>query len=300
MAILIFFFAYLGSCWNILGGITGQLSLGHAVFFGIGAYTSTYLYIHFGLSPWLGMFIGGCFSVGVGFVIGYPCFRFGVKGPYFALITVAFGELMKILFTNWKMFGGATGMLLSFKNSSFKNFIFMGKIPYYYIILVLLLSVVAVTYLIHRTRLGIYLLSIKQNEGASEAIGIDVLKYKLIALAISSFLTAMGGTFYSQYLLYIDPDTVLSINLSIDMIIAPIIGGTGTIWGPTVGSFILNIVGEASKTMIGGGTGKLGGVHVLIYGVILVGIVLFAPAGIIGYLKEKRDKRVSHSLQRIS
>ena len=290
--ILIWFFAYLGTCWNVLGGYCGQLSLAHAVFFGLGAYSSTFLFVHFGLSPWFGMLIGGIASVVVGLVIGYPCFRFGVKGPYFALITVAFGELMKQVFINWKTFGGASGILIPFKDPGFRNLIFKGKIEYYYIILFLLVVAIVVTALIQNSRLGVYFLCIKQNEEASEAIGIDILKYKLTALSISCFLTAMGGTFYSHYLSYIEPNMVMNIGLSIEIILAPIIGGVGTVWGPTIGAFILNLISESTKAILGGATGRLGGVHVLIYGLILIFIVLFAPQGITGYLRGMKSKRV--------
>jgi branched-chain amino acid transport system permease protein len=291
IAILICYFGYLGSCWNIIGGYAGQLSLSHAVFLGIGAYISTFLFLNFSVSPWIGMLVGGVVSAATGVIIGYPCFRFGVRGPYFALITVAFGELMKQLFINWQTFGGASGLLIPFKNPGLKNILFKGKLEYYYVVLALLIAVLTVSWMISKSRFGLYLLCIKQNEEASEAIGINVLRYKLCALSMSAFLTAIGGTFYAHYLLYIEPNTVMGIGLSIDMILAPIIGGAGTVLGPVIGSFILNIISELSKAIFGGITGRLGGVHILIYGLLLIIIVLFYPKGIMGYLKEKTSKK---------
>jgi len=229
--ILILVYAYLGSSWNILGGYAGQFSFGHATFFGLGAYTSTILFMRLGISPWVGMVLGGMLSMFVGMFIGFICFRYGLKGPFFALATLAFAEMFRVAALTIPFTGKAMGILITIKGTSLVAFQFQQKIYYYYIILAFNVFIVLVTHLIENGKLGDYFEAIKEDEDASEALGIDTLKYKVIAISISSFLTALGGTFYAQYLFYIDPDICFGVHNSIEIFIRPILGGLGTVYG---------------------------------------------------------------------
>jgi len=203
-AILVLMIAQAGVAWNILGGYAGQVSLGHAAFYGIGAYTSTQLLLVFGLSPWLGMLAGGGVAVLFALAIGWPCFR--LKGHYFAMATIAIAEILQIVVTNWDWLGGAVGLSLPLAEAGWSGFVFnKSKVPYYYIVLALLLLTIGASWLIERSFLGYYFRAIKDEPDAARSIGIDLKRYKLIAIAASSFLTALGGTFYAQKELFIDP-----------------------------------------------------------------------------------------------
>lgn len=281
--ILILLYAYLGSSWNILGGYGGQFSFGHATFLGLGAYTSTILFMRFEVSPWVGMLLGGIISMIVGIFIGFVCFRYGLKGPFFALATLAFAEMFRVATLNVPFTGRAMGILITIKGTSFSAFQFQEKIYYYYIILAFNVFIVFVTHLIERSKLGDYLEAIKEDEDAAEALGVDTLKYKVIAISISSFLTALGGTFYAQYLFYIDPDICFGVHNSIEIFIRPILGGLGTIYGPILGSFILGPLSEVTRGLLGG----YSGMHLMLFGAILVAVVIFLPNGVVGFLEKK-------------
>jgi branched-chain amino acid transport system permease protein len=281
--ILILLYAYLGSCWNILGGYGGQFSFGHAIFLGLGAYTSTILYVKFGISPWIGMLLGGFLSMIVGMCVGFICFRYGLKGPFFALATLAFAEMFRIGALNVPFTGKAAGILIAIKGTSFFAFQFSEKIFYFYIILVFNVFVVLVTHLIVKSKLGDYLEALREDEDAAEALGIDTLKYKMIAISISSFLTALGGTFYAQYLFYIDPDICFGVQNSIEIFIRPILGGLGTVYGPFLGSLILGPLSEVSRGMLRG----YSGMHLMLFGAVLVIVVVFLPKGVMGFAERK-------------
>jgi len=286
MMILIFMYALLGEAWNILGGYAGQVSLGHAVFFGIGAYTSTTLLIKVGLTPWLGMVAGIFIAVVVSIIIGYPCFR--LAGHYFAIATIALGEIVAIAFLNWKFVGGAIGLFLPLLDESLLNFEFhSSKAPYYYIILAMLVVTVFIAYKIERSRLGFYFRAIKNDPDAAKSLGIDLTKYKLIAMIISAALTAMAGTFYAQYVLFIDPHTVLPLMLSIQMCLIPVLGGTGTIAGPIIGACILIPMAEYTRVYL---AGKVSGLHLFIYGFLIMVIAVFQPAGLMGLVQRFRRR----------
>lgn len=282
--ILILFYAYLGSSWNILGGYAGQFSFGHATFLGLGAYTSTILFMKFGVSPWIGMLLGGILSMIVGIFVGFICFRYGLKGPFFALATLAFAEMFRIGALNVPFTRKAEGILITtLKGTSFSAFQFQEKIYYYYIILAFNVLIVLVTHLIERNKLGDYLEAIKEDEDAAEALGINTLKYKVIAISISSFLTALGGTFYSQYLSYIDPDIVFGVHNSIEIFVRPILGGLGTVYGSFWGSLILGPLSEVTRGLLGG----YSGMHLMLFGAVLVVAVIFLPKGVVGFFQKK-------------
>lgn len=280
--ILILVYAYLGSSWNVLGGYCGQFSFGHATFFGLGAYTSTILFMRFGISPWIGMVLGGILSMFVGIFIGFICFRYGLKGPFFALATLAFAEMFRVAALNIPLTGKAMGILITLKGTSFPAFQFQEKIYYYYIILAFNVFIVLVTHLIENRKLGDYLEAIKEDEDAAEALGIDTLRYKIIAISISSFLTALGGTFYAQYLFYIDPDICFGVHNSIEIFMRPIFGGLGTVYGAFLGSLILGPLSELTRGLLGG----YSGMHLMLFGVVLVVVIIFLPRGVVGFLKK--------------
>jgi branched-chain amino acid transport system permease protein len=279
---LIFFYAFLGQAWNIVGGYAGQLSAGHAAFVGIGAYTSALLSINAGVTPWVGMFAGAALSALLGALIGFLGFRFGLRGFYFVLLTVAFAELCRIVAANVDAVGGAQGIYITFTGDP-AQFQFSDSRAYYYIALALMLGATAVAAAIERRRFGIYLTAIREDETACEALGIDVFRYKMLAMIVSSFLTGIGGAFYAFYLFSLQPGTVFGIPLSVEIIIRPIVGGAGTLLGPILGSFILSPLAELARHYFS--TGGLAGLHLVVYGVLLIVVVLFMPQGAYPYVR---------------
>jgi branched-chain amino acid transport system permease protein len=276
--------AQLGVAWNILGGYAGQVSLGHAVFFGCGAYTSTWLLLQHGISPWIGMLAGGAVSAALALVIGWPCFR--LRGHYFAMATIAVAEIVQAVVTNWDALGGAVGLYLPVKESGLGGFIFnTSKLPYYYIALGLLVVTLLVNWAVVRSFLGYYFRAIKDEPDAARSLGVSLTRYKLIAIALSSFLTAAGGTLYAQKELYIDPGSVLSTSLSIKISLVAILGGVGTLMGPVVGAILLTAIEQGSRTLFGG-TGR--GTDLIIYGLLIVGFAVFKPEGILGLVAGRR------------
>jgi branched-chain amino acid transport system permease protein len=280
--ILILFYAFLGQAWNIVGGYTGQLSAGHAAFVGVGAYTAAMLSTEWGLTPWIGMFVGAVLAAALGAIIGYLGFRFGLRGFYFVLLTVAFAEVCRILVSNIDALGGALGLYITFTGNP-RQFQFQDQRAYYYIALALMLFATGVVALIERRRFGIYLGAIREDEAACEALGVNTFKYKMLAMVVSSGLTGLGGAFYAFYLFSVQPNTVFGIPLSVEIIIRPIIGGAGTLFGPILGSFILTPLGELSRQYFG--QSGLHGAHLIVYGVLLVSVVLFLPQGAYPYLR---------------
>ncbi len=274
----IFLFAYLGQCWNILGGYAGYLSLGHTVFFGIGAYASSLLFSSFGINPWVGMVAGAILATVVGIIISYLSFRYGLRGIYFAMITLAFGVIFRVIFNNSEFLGGAQGILIPLKEPGLTTYQFGGKLGFYYVGLILVMISLVITWFISRRKFGYNLLAIKDNEKASEALGIPTNRYKLLATCLSAFLTALGGTFYAQYLMYISPETVFDLNLSIEIVLVVIVGGMGTLFGPVLGAFVLIPIGELTRALLKEGAM---GMHVIVYGIILIAFCLLLPNGLI-------------------
>jgi len=275
-----FFYATLATAWNLVGGFAGQISLGHTAFFGIGAYTSTLLYLHFGLSPWLGMLAGAVLSVLVAIGIGIPCFR--LKSHFFALATIAIGEVLRMLASYWReLTQGGVGLLIPFR-PGIENFMFKSKIPYAYIALVMMVSILLLSYIIRNSRFGFYLISLREDQDAAESLGVKTSRCKLLALIISTFYTSIAGTFYAQYLLFIDPFTVFSLSFSIELALFSIIGGLGTVIGPTLGAFLLTPLDVFLRGWLGGVTA---GLNFIVYGLVLMVAVKYFPLGISGWLK---------------
>ena len=274
--IKIFLYGLLAQAWNLLGGYCGQISLGNAVFFGIGAYTSSVLAMSWGLSPWLGMLAGMALAVLVSQVIGFPCFR--LRGHYFAIATIAIGEIVQTIMINWDAVGGARGINLPMTPETLANFQFhRAKWPYYYIALGLFAGVFALTALVERSRIGYYFRAIREDPDAAQSLGVPLTRYKLLAIALSAAFTAAGGSFYAQYVLFIDPESVFPLSLSILICLVAVLGGVGTLWGPFLGAVILFPLSEATRIYFGG-TGKA--VDLMIYGGLIVLVAVFQPGGL--------------------
>jgi len=283
LAILVLMAAQLGVAWNLLGGYAGQVSLGHAAFYGIGAYASTMLLLNFGLNPWLGMLLGGVIAAGLSFLFGWSCFR--LKGHYFAMATIAVAELVQIVFTNWDYAGSAVGLTIPMAQQGLGAMVFAEKAPYYWLALGLLVLTLAATLAVERSHVGYYLRAIKDEPDAARSIGINIARYKQIALSLSAFFTAMGGSLYAQKELYIDPASVLGTGLSIKMALVSILGGVGTLFGPVVGAVVLTVIEELTRVVFGG-SGR--GTDTIIYAALIVVIAVFYPNGLLGWWRERR------------
>ena len=283
--ILIFLYALMAQSWNILAGYCGQISLGHVVFFGIGAYSSGYLFATYHVSPWLGMLVGITIAAAMAVVIGIPTLR--LRGHYFAIATLVIGESVQIVFQRWEFVGAASGIWLPIvREHPYINFQFNeSKIPYYYIALVFLVLVcLAVAYL-ERSKAGFYFRAIREEPEAASSLGINVSLYKVIAFMMSAAFMAMAGTFYAQYVLVIDPETVFPLALSILVLLIAVMGGVGTLWGPVIGAAVLVPLSEATRIYLGG-TG--GTVDLMLYGALIVLICIFRPSGLLGLFKHRR------------
>ncbi|HSM89426.1 MAG TPA: branched-chain amino acid ABC transporter permease [Desulfobacterales bacterium] len=278
--ILLYLYAYLTTSWNLVGGFAGVLPLGHAAFVGIGAYTSTVLSLQYGISPWLGMLVGALLSAVVGVIIGLPTFK--MRGAYFALATIAFAEGIRVMVENIDYLGplqlnGPRGLQIPPLKLGFWSFMFADKEPYYYIILVMLTGVIALTWFVSRSKLGYYLVAGGEEPEAAQALGVNVARAKLIAMAMSSFLTAFAGTFWAQFTLYSHPKSVMSLDISFEIAFIALIGGRGSIAGPLLGALLLRPVGDFSRIYFGS---TLPGLHLIIFGVVLILVMLYQPRGL--------------------
>ncbi len=283
--ILILMAAQLGVAWNMLGGYAGQVSLGHAAFVGLGAYTSTLLLINFGVIPWFGILAGGCVAALLSLAFGWSCFR--LKGHYFAMATIAVAELVQIFFTEWEYGGTAVGLYVPMDHQGWLWMNFATKLPYYWLALGLLLLTLAANLWIERSYLGYYFRAIKDEPDAARSVGVNIARYKQIALSLSAFFSAMGGSLYAQKELYIDPNSILSTALSIKMALVAILGGVGTLLGPVVGSVVLTGIEEFTRAMFGG-TGR--GTDVIIYASMIIGIAVFYPTGLLGWWRNFKER----------
>jgi len=278
--VLLYFYAYLTTSWNLVGGFAGVLPLGHAAFVGIGAYTSTILFLQYGISPWIGMIVGSILATIVGVLIGLPTLK--MRGAYFALATIAFSEGVRVMIENIDFLGpfklnGPRGLQIPPLNTGLANFLFIGKEPYYYIILIMLILALALTYFISRSKLGYYLNAGGEEPEAAMALGVNVARAKLIAMVMSCFLTALAGTFYAQFTLYIHPKSIISLDLSFEIAFIALIGGRGSIAGPVLGALLLRPVSDFSRIYFGA---TLPGLHLIIFGVVLVLVMIYQPRGL--------------------
>ena len=282
---LIFFTAYIGQSWNILGGYAGQFSFGGVMFFGTGAYTSSILLTSFGVPPIIGIFAAIFMGALLGLIVGYLSFRSGLRGSYFALITLAFAELLRVLANSVEFTGGGVGLFLTYA-PGLHNLQFNSPTGFYYFSLVLLIISLAIAIWLERSRFGAQLVAIRENEDAAEALGINTLKCKVYAIMIMGGMGGAAGTFYAQKYLYIDPPISYSIALSVEMLLVTIVGGMGTVFGPLVGSLFLHTVNEFARHFI-----DTPGVSLIVYGFILILIISFLPNGLVGLFRKTRKKK---------
>lgn len=286
MLIMLLITALLGQSWNLMSGYAGQFSFGHAVFFGLGAYTSSLLSVKAGVSPWIGMIAGMVVAATVGMFIGYLSFRYRLKGDYFALATLAFAEIFRVLFNNTKSFGGAQGIILPLPaKSNFLRLEFLEDEIYYFLLILLVAGVSLGLYYISRRKFGLNLVAIKTNKEAAAALGVNVLGHQLAAIGISGAIAAAAGTLYAQVYGYIDPSVVFAATISVRAIVPCIIGGSGTVIGPVLGALIIVPLQEMCNSVFT----EVKGLNMILYGAIIVVFVLFCPNGILGLVKKIKD-----------
>jgi branched-chain amino acid transport system permease protein len=280
VVILSFLWAGLALAWNIAGGYAGLISFGHAAFFGVGAYTSTILAVHYGVTPWIGLWLAGLLAAAMGAVLTLVCAR--LRGPFFILSTLAAAEVVRIGALNWTaLTGGAEGLAI-LPIASFANMVFESKTIYAALMLGYLVVVYIVTKAVEGSRYGFYLFAIRDDEDAASAAGVNPLLARTGAMCLSAFLTAVGGSLFAQYFLFLDPTHVISPELSFQFALLPALGGLGTAIGPVLGSFVITPLSELLRSYFGGGAA---GLHLAIYGGVLVVVMLYFPGGIAGALQ---------------
>lgn len=280
--ITIVFYACMACAWNIVGGYAGQVSVGHVAFLGLGAYTSTILFLKLNLTPMVGIFLGGMMAMVLALLIGMLTIR--LRGPFFTLSTIAIAEILMVLAVRFHdLTGGSEGLNIPYRPSVY-NFVFKEYTTYYVLFVILMAAVVAVTSYINSSKTGYYLRAVREDETAAASLGVDILKSKMTALLISAFFTGVGGAMYAQYLLFIDPHTVFTVSFSTKVAALSIVGGIGTVIGPIVGSFILTPLEIFLRSQLGG---TYQGLYLLIYGIIMITVILLIPKGIYGALSAK-------------
>jgi branched-chain amino acid transport system permease protein len=287
MLIVTLVFAYASQSWNIVSGFTGYFSFGHAAFFGIGAYATMKLAVDFAINPWIGMLVGGVIAMGVGFLVGYLNFRYNLRGHYFALATFAVAMLFSVGTNNIGELRGAIGFYRPFPRDygmdyGLAAYQFTGDLPYYYLILALLVVVTAVAYGIRESQAGLYLFAIRENEDAAASVGIPTYRYKMLATGVSAFFTAWAGSFWSMYFEIIRPDTVFGLFKNVEILLPAVVGGIGTVAGPIVGAFVIFPLAEFFRVNVD----QIVGLDDVVYGVALVVIALLLPNGVLS-LREK-------------
>jgi branched-chain amino acid transport system permease protein len=283
--ILILYFAYVGQAWNIVMGFAGQLSLGHALYAGLGGYIAAGLFFHYGIGPWAGLVAAVAAAVLAGAIVGHLGFRFSLAGVYFALLTIAFSEFTRIAFDHWPWAGGSGGLFLKVDMATSILDLRGGPLLFYYVILALAVGAFVLCRALLESRLGRYWLAIREDAEAAQAVGVPVLRFKMLAMVISAALTALAGVWNAFYYNNLFPETAFAVGRSIEITLAPIIGGLGTLFGPFVGAVVLTGLGEGF-TDVGDALG-IPGIKQIFYGLALLVIVMFRPAGIWPWLSAR-------------
>ncbi|MEM4329329.1 MAG: branched-chain amino acid ABC transporter permease [Candidatus Caldarchaeum sp.] len=284
-------YAYLATAWNIQAGFAGLVSIGHAAYFGIGAYTTGIVSVKAGLPPILGFIAGAALSAAFAAATSAPVFRFGVRGYYYVLTTLAVAEALRLIFLAWDFVGRSEGIWIPPKGDSLWDLQFAtSRLPYVYIILGMLTMATALSYYIRRSQFGLKLLSVREDEEAAQSVGVNTFRCKLIATVVSACLTSLGGAFYIQYTLFVEPDTSMSVPISIDILLPAIIGGQGTVLGPLIGSFIFNPLSWLARISFASDV-----LPYILRGVLLIVIVLLMPRGVVplveDYMKARAVRR---------
>lgn len=280
--ILVLYFAYTGQAWNVMMGFAGQLSLGHSLYVGLAAYTAAALYVHFGIGPWIGVWIAIAISMAAGLVIGFLAFRFGIGGVYFALLTIAFAEFTRVGFDHFMWVNGSGGFFLPVAQYSVNDPLNLRGSPtmFYYILLTVTVAAFVFCRWLLTGRIGYYWLAIREEPEAAQTLGINVFRYKMIAVAISAGMTALSGVFFAFYYNNLFPEQIFSMNRSIELILGPIIGGVGSLFGPILGAFVLTALAEALNDIMVALGYELPGVKLVFYGLCLLIVVMYLPNGI--------------------
>jgi branched-chain amino acid transport system permease protein len=276
--------ALLAQAWNVLGGFGGQFSFGHALFFGTGAYVQAIAQMQWGINPWLAMPLGVAFSAAVGLFVGALSFRYGLKGSYFALVTLAFAEVFRILALSVPFTGAGVGLMVPLQEGA-ANMQFASRRGYLYVVLALVAVALLITCWLKHSRFGAYLQAVRDNEDAARAIGVNPFKVKLGAIALSGGLMGAAGAFYVQVFQYIDPGIAYGAHTSVEALVGAIVGGMGTLWGPILGALALHVLADLTRNLFG----QLPGINMVIYGTVLVLMVMFAPRGIGGLGRSVRE-----------
>lgn len=267
----------LAQAWNVLGGFGGQFSFGHALFFGVGAYIQVIAQVQGGWNPWLALPVAMLVSAAVGAFVGALSFRYGLKGSYFALVTLAFAEVFRILALSVSFTGAGVGLMLPL-NESFSNMQFISRAGYVWLVLSLVTLALLVTAWLRHSRFGAYLQAVRDNEDAALAVGVNPFRIKLVAIVLSGALMGAGGAFYAQVFQYIDPGLAFGPHTSVEALVGAIVGGMGTLWGPVLGALALHVLADVTRNLLG----QLPGINMVIYGIVLIVIVMFLPRGISG------------------
>jgi branched-chain amino acid transport system permease protein len=284
---LILFSCYLAQTWNLAGGYAGLISLGNTVFLGIGGYASTVLFIKLGLSPWLGMFAGAALAAAAGALMAAVVFRYRIRGVFFAVVTLSAAEVVRSLFTDWNLVGGSAGLFMVLADEP-ANMMFTSRLPYYEIMLGMVVVLALVTWRLERSWFGHYLKAIREDEDAAEATGVPTFRCKVAIMAVTGFFTAFAGTFYAQLLLFIVPDSLFGFDHVLTMLLGAMVGGPGTVGGPILGSVLFGLLSEATRNIPFGDTRMISGALKIVYAVVLMIVVVRLPGGIVSLLPGRK------------
>jgi len=282
VATLILYLAYTGQAWNVMMGFAGQLSLGHSLYVGVGAYASAALFVHYGVGPWAGLWLSIALCVALGAAIGFLAFRFGISGVYFALLTIAFCEFTRIGFDHLQWTGGSGGLFLKVAQRDQIDIANFRGPPamYYYAILLLTVAALWGCSRLLKSKAGYYWKAIRENEEAAQALGINTFRWKMLAVVISSAMTAVSGVFFAFYYNNLFHEQIFHISRSIEIILGPIIGGVGTLFGPIVGAAVLTILADGITEILGALGWEIPGIKQVFYGIVMLLVIMFLPHGI--------------------
>jgi branched-chain amino acid transport system permease protein len=282
VATLILFFAYTGQAWNVMMGFAGQLSLGHSLYVGVAGYAAAGLFFHYGIGPWAGLWLAILLCVLLGMLIGFLAFRFRISGVYFALLTIAFAEFTRIGFDHIDWLGGPGGLFIKVAQRDRMDLLNFRGPPamYYYAILALAAGAFVLCFFLLKSKAGYYWQAIRENEEAAQALGINTFRWKMLAVAISSGMTAVAGVFYAFYYNNLFPEQIFHISRSIEIILGPIIGGVGTLFGPILGAAVLTVLADSITELVAALGWEIPGIKQVFYGVVLLVVIMFLPNGI--------------------
>jgi branched-chain amino acid transport system permease protein len=298
VGILLWLYSYMSLTWNLAFGYTGLFSMGHSVLMGLGAYTSTLLLTNVGVSPWLGMLVGGVISAVVAIVFSIVAFRFKVKGLYFALLSFGLIIVFNAIFNSWNYVGGPAGLTLPFRTENDPwMFYFENRIAYYYVVLAMTALMIGVTFWISRSRTGYFLVAIREDEDIAAACGVNVVYYKVLIMAISGFFVALSGTFYAQFFQFIDPGQMFSMGPMVQMQLGTMVGGAGTVVGPIVGSTVYIVIEQLLRSLPFNSREAVS-LSKVVYGVCLMAIIYYLPGGLMSLFNRRRFKVSAHADKR--